>query len=75
MKEWQKLVTQIRSELLPLADEQLQLAQQAHAQGQGDLAAIFLARSQKRQLHLNLIDATSSYHLARIRHQAALGQP
>lgn len=75
MQEWQKLVTQIRSELLPLADEQLQLAQQAHAQGQGDLAAIFLARSQKRQLHLNLIDATSSYHLARIRHQAALGQP
>jgi outer membrane protein TolC len=75
MQEWRKLDTQITDELLPLAEEQLKLALQAYTQGQGDLATIFRARSQRRQLLLSRVDARSSYHLARIRHEAALGQP
>lgn len=70
-----KLDTQISDELLPLAEEQLKLAREAHTQGQGDLATIFRARMQKRQLLLARVDARSSYHLARIRREAALGQP
>lgn len=75
MLEWEKLDTQISDELLPLAEEQLKLAREAHTQGQGDLATIFRARMQKRQLLLARVDARSSYHLARIRREAALGQP
>lgn len=75
MLEWKKLETQITEELLPLAEEQLKLAHQSYSQGQGDLATIFRARTQKRQLLLARVDARSSYHLARIRQEAALGQP
>jgi outer membrane protein TolC len=75
MLEWKKLDAQITDELLPLAEEQLKLAIQAYTQGQGDLSSIFRARTQKRQLLLSRVDARSSYHLARIRLQAAHGQP
>lgn len=74
MIEWKKLDVQITDELLPLAEEQWKLAQQAYAQGQGDLATLFRARAQKRQLLLSRVDARSAYHLARIRQEAALGQ-
>lgn len=75
MIEWKKLDAQITDELLPLAEEQWKLATQAYAQGQGDLATLFRARAQKRQLLLSRVDARSAYHLARIRQEAALGQP
>jgi cobalt-zinc-cadmium efflux system outer membrane protein len=71
MREWKKLDQQITSELLPLAEEQLKLAQQAYAGGQGELATIFRARAQKRQLTLARIDARSSYHQSRIRSESA----
>ncbi len=75
MQEWKKLDSQITEELLPLAEEQSRLAQQAYVQGQGDLATLFRARAQKRQLLLSRVDARSAYHLARIRQEAALGKP
>jgi cobalt-zinc-cadmium efflux system outer membrane protein len=71
MREWKKLDQQITTELLPLAEEQLKLAQEAYARGQGELATIFRARAQKRQLTLARIDARSSYHQARIRSESA----
>ena len=74
MLEWKKLDSHITDELLPLAEEQWKLAQQAYAQGQGDLAILFRARAQRRQLLLSRVDARCAYHLARIRQEAALGQ-
>ncbi len=72
MQQWRTLDQQIQRELLPLAQQQLDLAQQAYQQGQGDLTEIFRARAQKRQLTRASIDALSSYHQARIRYEAAL---
>lgn len=73
MREWKKLDQQITAELMPLAEEQLKLAQEAYARGQGELATIFRARAQKRQLMLARIDARSSYHQARIRLESSHG--
>jgi len=74
MQEWKKLDQQITAELMPLAEEQLKLAQEAYARGQGELATIFRARAQKRQLTLARIDARSDYHQARIRRESASGK-
>jgi cobalt-zinc-cadmium efflux system outer membrane protein len=74
MQEWKKLDQQITAELMPLAEEELKLAQEAYARGQGELATIFRARAQKRQLTLARIDARSAYHQARIRRESASGK-
>jgi cobalt-zinc-cadmium efflux system outer membrane protein len=72
MVEWKKLDQQITTELMPLAEQQLKLSQQAYTQGQGELPNIFRARAQKRQLALAQIDARSAYHQARIRNESSL---
>lgn len=74
MLEWKKLDQKITNELLPLAEEQLKLSQQAYAQGQAELANLSRARAQKRQLMLARIDARSSYHLARVRYESTRGR-
>ncbi len=72
MIEWKKLDQQITTELMPLAEQQLKLSQQAYTQGQGELPNIFRARAQKRQLALAQIDARSAYHQARVRYESSL---
>ena len=74
MIEWKKLDQQITTELMPLAEQQLKLSQQAYTQGQGELPNIFRARAQKRQLALAQIDARSAYHQARVRRETSLGK-
>jgi cobalt-zinc-cadmium efflux system outer membrane protein len=74
MIEWKKLDQQISTELMPLAEQQLKLSQQAYTQGQGELPNIFRARAQKRQLALAQIDARSAYHQARVRRETSLGK-
>jgi outer membrane protein, heavy metal efflux system len=71
MEQWKKLLLQISSELLPLAEQQTKLCQDAYQQGQGDIQAIFRAQAQKRKLSLNQLDALREYHLARVRYESA----
>jgi cobalt-zinc-cadmium efflux system outer membrane protein len=71
MEQWKKLLTQISSELLPLAEQQTKLSQDAYQQGQGEIQAIFRAQAQKRKLSLNQLDALREYHLARVRYESA----
>lgn len=72
MEQWKLLDRQIETELLPLAREQVDLADQTYRQGQGDLQSIFRARAQWRTLSLSQIDARREYHLARVRYESAV---
>ncbi len=75
MRQWADVARETGDTLLPLADEQVALAEKAFRSGQGDLQAVFRAREKHLQLFLARLDALREYHLARVRHEAALGHP
>jgi cobalt-zinc-cadmium efflux system outer membrane protein len=75
MIEWAKLAAEISATLLPQADEQTQIAEKAWREGQSDLLTVFRAREQHLQLASTRLDALRNFHLARIRHETALGNP
>lgn len=73
MNEWLRLVTEIDDHLLPLAGEQTTLAETAYRNGQGEIQSVLRARERSLQLAAAKLDALREFHLARIRHEAALG--
>jgi cobalt-zinc-cadmium efflux system outer membrane protein len=75
MLEWAKLAAEITTTLLPQADEQTDLAEKAWREGQSDLLTVFRAREQRLQLAATRLDALQNFHLARVRHETALGNP
>lgn len=75
MIEWAKLAAEISATLIPQADEQTKLAEKAWREGQSDLLTVFRAREQHLQLACTRLDALRNFHLARVRHETALGNP
>ena len=75
MLEWAKIAAEISGTLLPQADGQTDIAEKAWREGQIDLLTVFRAREQRLQLAVTRLDALRNFHLARVRHETALGNP
>lgn len=74
MVKWAKLAREITDTLLPLAQKQADLADQAFRNGQGSLQANLRTREQMLKLATSKLDALREFHLARVRYQAALAR-
>ena len=74
MLEWAKIVRTISKNLLPLAEKQTKLADEAFRIGQGNLQANLRSRDQLLKLESSRLDALREFHLARIRYQSALAE-
>jgi cobalt-zinc-cadmium efflux system outer membrane protein len=75
MTAWAELLSELREVLIPLAAEQVTAAEGALRAGLGDAPAVFRARESRLQLELSRLNALREFHLARVRHEAALGRP
>ena len=73
MREWSRMIGEINATLLPLADEQSRLAEEAYNKAQGDIQNVFRSREKRMQLRATQLDALREFHLARIRYEATLG--
>lgn len=73
MAEWAKLIREIDTNLLPLANKQAADTEAAWRNAQADFQTVLRSRAQKLQLEATRLDALRDFHLARARHQAALG--
>jgi cobalt-zinc-cadmium efflux system outer membrane protein len=74
MQEWAKMIAEINDTLLPLAAEQATLAETAFRNGQGELQSVLRSREKRLQLAVAKLDALREFHLARVRHETALGK-
>ena len=74
MKEWQSLAEQIKSRLLPLADEQIKKTEEARAKGQVALREVLLAKEQKLGLETSYLEAVRDFHLAFANYLTATSQ-
>lgn len=74
MLEWSKMIAEINDTLLPLADEQAALAETAFRSGQGEIQSVLRSREKRLQLAAARLDALCEFHLARVRHETALGK-
>jgi cobalt-zinc-cadmium efflux system outer membrane protein len=70
-----KLVTALDAQLLPKAAEIEERIRQQYATGQSPLTDVLRARSRRLDLQRQRLDALRDYHLARVRHEAAVGKP
>ena len=75
MEEWAKLLGELGNTLMPLADQQSAAAEDAFRKGQGELQAVFRSREKRLELSSARLDALREFHLARVRYEAAIGQP
>ena len=75
MAEWAKLLDELGGTLVPLADQQSAAAEDAFRKGQGELQAVFRSRGKRMELSSARLDALREFHLARVRYEAAIGQP
>ena len=75
MQEWLKMIAEINDTLLPLADEQASLAETTYRNGQGEIQSVLRSREKRLQLAAARLDALREFHLARVRHETALGKP
>jgi len=75
MRQWAALANEITTQLLPLTAEQVQKTDAAYQAAQTDLASVLRAREQHLLLADSHLDALREFHLARVRHSAATGQP
>jgi cobalt-zinc-cadmium efflux system outer membrane protein len=75
MVEWSKMIAEINDTLLPLAEEQSTFAETTFRNGQGELQSVLRAREKRLQLAAARLDALREFHLARVRHETALGNP
>ncbi len=75
MAEWARMIGEIDGTLLPLAYEQCKLAEDAYRNGQGEIQSVLRSREKRLQLSAAKLDALREFHLARVRHETALGNP
>ena len=75
MREWSKMIAEINDTLLPLADEQAAFAETTFRNGQGEIQSVLRSREKRLQLSAARLDALREFHLARVRHETALGKP
>ena len=68
------MIAEINDTLLPLADEQATLAETAFRNGQGEIQSVLRSREKRLQLAAARLDALREFHLARVRHETALGK-
>jgi len=74
MGEWQSLAAQIKSRLLPLADEQIKRTEEARAKGQVALREVLLAKEQRLGLQTSYLEAVRDFHLAHATYLTATAQ-
>jgi cobalt-zinc-cadmium efflux system outer membrane protein len=74
MAEWSKLLTELSTTLIPLAEEQAAAAEDVFRKGQGEIQTVFRTREKRLQLSAARLDALLQFNLARVRYEAALGQ-
>jgi cobalt-zinc-cadmium efflux system outer membrane protein len=74
MGEWSKLLADLGSNLIPLAEEQSKAVDDAFRTGQGEIQTVFRSRETRLELAAARLDALREFHLARVRYEAALGQ-
>lgn len=74
MEEWAKMIREINETLLPLADEQSTFAETTFRNGQGEIQSVLRSREKRLQLAAARLDALREFHLARVRHETALGK-
>ena len=75
MKQWADILREIQDTLLPLAEEQATLAETTYRNGQGEIQSVLRSREKRLELAASRLDALREFHLARVRHDAALGKP
>ena len=75
MAEWSAILEELGGSLIPLAEEQAKAADAAVRQGQGEIQAVFRNREKQLKLSAARLDALREFHLARVRYEAAVGQP
>lgn len=76
MEEWLKLLTDLQTNLIPLADEQSAAAEEAFRKGQGgEIQTVFRTREKRLELSAARLDALREFHLARVRYEAAAAHP
>ena len=75
MQEWAKMIAEINDTLLPLADEQTKLTEEAYRNAQGEIQSVLRSREKRLQLAAARLDALREFHLARVRHETALAKP
>ncbi len=75
MEQWAAMIGELDGKLLPLAKDQAARTETAWRDGQGELQAVLRAREQSLELAAARLDALSEFHLARVRHEAAIGKP
>jgi len=75
MERWAALLDELEERLVPLSVKQAAAAEDALRRGEGDLQSVFRSRDKRLELSAARIDAMRQFHLARIRHAVALGQP
>jgi cobalt-zinc-cadmium efflux system outer membrane protein len=75
MAEWATLLREISTTLLPLAEDQSTLTEAAYQEGHGNIQSVLRSREKVLQLTNARLDALREFHLARVRHEAALATP
>ncbi|MEQ1862216.1 MAG: TolC family protein [Chthoniobacteraceae bacterium] len=70
-----KVVASLDSEVLPKASQVEEQLRAAYATGQTPLQEVLRARDRRLALELQRLAALRDYHLARVRHEAAVGKP
>lgn len=75
MAQWAKLLEELDRTLVPLAEQQAAAAEDAFRKGQGDVQTVFRSRGKQLELAEARLDALRQFHLARLRHETALGTP
>ena len=75
MIQWANMIREINDTLLPLAKAQLALAETTYRKGQGEIQSVLRSREKRLQLSAAKLDALREFHLARLRHETALGNP
>jgi cobalt-zinc-cadmium efflux system outer membrane protein len=75
MEALARVVSEMDTALLPKAVQVEAMFQAAHDAGQGPLLEVRRARTRRLELALRRVDALRDYHLARVRYEAAQGNP
>jgi cobalt-zinc-cadmium efflux system outer membrane protein len=75
MEQWAAMIGELDSKLLPLAKTQSEQTETAWRNGQGELQTVLKAREQSLELRAARLDALREFHLARVRYEAATGNP
>jgi cobalt-zinc-cadmium efflux system outer membrane protein len=75
MIQWANMIREINDILMPLAEEQSALAETTYRKGQGEIQSVLRSREKRLQLSAAKLDALREFHLARVRHETALGKP